>query len=185
MEKARVLAAHHAGHAHKSQNHGQQAEKPHPPVKGKEQNHSRYGRHHRRRQIRQLMGQQVLCESRIVIDDLPEPSRLVPRKESQRKLQNMSNSCMAHIPRRAESGDMRTHQRRKVNQDIGDGKPDRHPAPPDDAGGSRDVRVGSQHISCRQPYTHIRNQAEYRRDPGKSAAQKCELLMPSSQRQQS
>ena len=86
VEEAGVLAAHHQAHGQQSQHHGEQAQKAHPPVKEEQHDDGGDGRHRRGGQIGQLMSQQILGKPGIVVDELAQPSRLVPGEKAQREL---------------------------------------------------------------------------------------------------
>ena len=60
------------------------------------------------------MSQQIFRKSRIIINELTEPSRLISRKKSQRQSEHMSHSHAPDIPGSAESRDMGGHESRKI-----------------------------------------------------------------------
>ena len=177
VKKSRVLPAHHAHHTHHGQHHGQQAQKAHPPVKDKKQDNGRRRSDHRRRQIRQLMRQQILRQRRVVIDNLPQPPGLVSGKKSKRQVHHMFRSCAADIAGCTERRDMRAHQCREIHHNIRDREPHGHPSPADYSLDSAHIRVGRQYAARHQPYADIGRQSQHRRDAGQRASQYGELLM--------
>ena len=54
-------------------------------------------------QVGQLVCQQILRETGIVIDQFPEPSGLTAREESKRQLQNVRHGSAPDVPGRAEA----------------------------------------------------------------------------------
>ena len=74
MEKACVFAAHHQAHGQQGQCHGEQAQKPHFPVKEEEHDDGSDRRDDGSRQIGELMSQQILRESGVVVNEFSEPS---------------------------------------------------------------------------------------------------------------
>ena len=86
VEQAGVFAAHHHAHGQQGQHHGEQAQKAHPPVKEEQHNNGGDGRHRRGGQVGELVGQQVLGEPGVVVDELAQPPRLVPGEKAQGEL---------------------------------------------------------------------------------------------------
>ena len=129
MEKSRVFSTHHQTHGKKGESHGEQTQKSHFPVKEEQHNNSGNRRHYGPCQIGKLMGQQIFGESGIVVDQLPQPSRLVPGEKAQRQFQYVIHGGAPDIPCRAEGGDMSGHQRCKIQDNTADRSPYRGPAP--------------------------------------------------------
>ena len=129
VEEARVFSAHHHTHADHRKYHGEQAQKPHPPVKQKQHHDSRHRRENGRRQIGQLVGQQILGQPRVVVDEFSQPPGLVSGKKSQGQIHHMGHPCPPDISRRPEGGDVSAHQSREIKDDIGCREDHGHPAP--------------------------------------------------------
>ena len=86
VEEAGVFAAHHHAHGQQGQHHGEQAQKAHSPVKKEQHHDGGDGRHRRSGQVGELVGQQVLGEPGVVVDELAQPPRLVPGEKAQGEL---------------------------------------------------------------------------------------------------
>ena len=98
VEEAGVLAAHHHAHGEQGQHHGEQAQQAHPPVKEEQYDDSGDGRHRRGGQVGELVGQQVLGEPGVVVDELAQPPRLVPGEKAQREPQHMGHGGPPDVP---------------------------------------------------------------------------------------
>ena len=129
VEEARVFPAHHHAHADHRKHHGEQTQKPHPPVEQKQHHDSRHRRENGRRQIGQLVGQQILRQPRVVVDELSQPPGLVSGEKSQREVHHMGHSSPPDVPRRPEGGDVGTHQGREIKDNVGGREDHGHPAP--------------------------------------------------------
>ena len=178
VEKAGVLSAHHQAHGQQRQHHGEQAQKPHFPVKEEEHQNGGNGSDDRSRQVRQLVGKQIFCKTGIVVDQFPEPSGLTAREESKRQLQDVPHGSAPDIPGRAEGRDMSGHERCKIQNDTYDCGPYRRPAPAGRPGHSGERGPGFQDVPCRKPYAHIGDQPQYRGQGGEDTAQQGEISVP-------
>ena len=72
MEKSGILSSHHHAHGKKGENHGEQAQKPHFPVKEKQHHYTCNRRDYGSGQVGELMSQQIFRESGIVINQFSE-----------------------------------------------------------------------------------------------------------------
>lgn len=179
VEKSRVLSTHHGKHADHGENHRQKTQKPHPPVKDKQENDRRYGSYHRGCQVRQLVGQQILRQGRVVIDNFAETAGLISREKSQGKPHHMSHAGVTDIPRRSESRDMGAHQSRKIYHNICHREPDRHPSPDNHLTGMFHSRVGRQGVSGYQPDTDVGHKSQNGCDAGQRASQQGKFFVSS------
>ena len=155
VEEAGIFAAHHQAHGQQSQHHGEQAQKAHPPVKEEQHDDGSDGCHRRGGQVGELMGQQVLGEPSVVVDELAQPPRLIPGKKAQGELQHMGHSGAPDVPGGAEGRDMGGHKGGKVQQDTANGKPHRHPAKTTQIPGPVQAGPGGQYASGHQPDTQV------------------------------
>ncbi len=153
VEKAGVLSAHHQAHGEQRQHHGEQAQKPHFPVK--EEQHQDGGDRVTIVPARSgsLLCQQIFCKTGIVIDQFPEPSGLTAREESKRQFQNVRHGSAPDIPGRAEGGDMRDMSAAKYRVILYDSGPYRRPAPACRAGYSGERGPGFR-TSLAASHTH-------------------------------
>ena len=132
----------------------------------------------RSRQVRKLVGKQILRETGIVIDQFPEPSGLTAREESKRQLQNVRHGRASDIPGRAEGRDMSGHERCKIQSNTYDSGPYRRPAPACRPGHSGERGPGFQDVPCRKPYAYIGDQPQYCGQGGEDTAQQGEISVP-------
>ena len=178
VEEAGIFAAHHQAHGQQSQHHGEQAQKAHPPVKEEQHDDGSDGCHRRGGQVGELVGQQVLGEPGVVVDELAQPPRLIPGKKAQGELQHMGHSGAPDVPGGAEGRDMGGHKGGKVQQDTANGKPHRHPAKTTQIPGPVQAGPGGQYASGHQPDTQVGCQPQHRRQGGQDTAQDRQVFVP-------
>ena len=117
------------------------------------------------------MGQQVLRQGGVVVDDLPQLAGAGPGEEAQGQLHQVGHPGMAHVPGGPEGGDVGAHQRREVQGDVGHGEPHRHPAPAGQALRLCDRGKDRQHLPGHQPYADVGEEPQHSGDAGQRAAQ--------------
>ena len=178
VEKAGVFAAHHHAHGEQRQHHGEQAQKAHPPVKEEQHDDGGDGRHCRGCQVGELVGQQILGQPGVVVDELAQPPRLIPGEKAQGELQHMGHGGAPDVPGGAEGRDMGGHEGGKVQQDAANGSPHRHPAPAAQIRGPVQAGPGGQYASGRQPDAQVRRQPQHRRHGGQDTAQERQVFVP-------
>ena len=153
-----------------SQHHGEQTQKAHPPVKEEQHDDGGDGCHRRGGQVGEFVGQQVLGQPGIVIDELAQPPRLIPGEKAQGELQHMGHGGAPDVPGGAEGCDMGGHKGGKVQQDAANGKPHRHPAKTAQITGPVQAGPGGQYAPGHQPDTQIGGQPQHRRQGGQDTA---------------
>ena len=110
LKELHAGARHHGHQADKRDDHGDQAGKPHAPVKDEEQPHRQYRRYDPAHRVGDGVGKERFCQRRVVVDLLAQPPREIGVKVPQRQVNEMGDRRLSHIRRHPEGRKVRTHE---------------------------------------------------------------------------
>ena len=177
LKELHARPGHHAHQADKPDNHGDQAGKPHAPVKDEEQYHRQYRRYDPAHRVGDGVGEEGFCQRRVVVDLLAKPSREVGVKVPQWQVNKMGDRRLSHICRHPEGRKVRTHEAGEIDRRA---QKCRRQCIPAVAGKPcRNAASRRQNASGRVPDKDERENADRRRNAGQPAAQDGQPLMPS------
>ena len=110
LKELHAGARHHAHQVDESDNHGDQAGKPHAPVKDEEQPNRQYWRYDPTHRVGDGVGEEGFGQRRVVVDLLAKPPREVGVKVPQRQVNEMDDRRLSHIRRHPEGRKVCTHE---------------------------------------------------------------------------
>ena len=116
LKELHAGARHHGHQADKRDDHGDQAGKPHAPVKDEEQYHRQYRRYDPTHRVGDGVGKERFCQRRVVVDLLAQPPRKIGVKVPQRQVNEMGGRRLSHICRHPEGRKVCTHEPGEIDR---------------------------------------------------------------------